>query len=303
MHRVVLVSLLCLMASIAAAQEETPHDILFIAIDDLNDWVGHLGGHPQTQTPNIDRLAARGLAFTNAQAPSAVCHASRTAILMGLKPSTSGIYGNGPDWRGLPVFEDKQSLPHFFRSNGYTTKGAGKIFHAHTYLESGLTGFNDPQGWDAFYPSLQRQLPDEFGPYSIPANGGRWGRSFDWAGLVAEDDAMGATEPVLVLQGSFEGADDFHQGSGMAAIYQLADGSHVLRFDDFRVTNGPDLHVLLTTSPDGQMGDDYVDLGSLKGNIGSQNYEIPGDVDVSRYQSVIIYCVPFHVLFASAVLQ
>ena len=190
MNRFVLVSLLCLMASIAAAQDEAPHDILFIAIDVLNDWVGYLGGHPQTQTPNIDRLAARGLAFTNAQAPSAVCHASRTAILMGLKPSTSGIYGNGPDWRGLPVFEDKQSLPHFFRSNGYTTKGAGKIFHAHTYLESGLTGFNDPQGWDAFYPSLQRQLPDEYGPYSIPANGGRWGRSFDWAGLVAEDDAM-----------------------------------------------------------------------------------------------------------------
>ncbi|MDX1563292.1 MAG: sulfatase, partial [Gammaproteobacteria bacterium] len=117
-------------------------------------------------------------------------HASRSAILMGVGPSTSGIYGNMPDWRGLPIFADKQSLPHFFRNNGYTTKGAGKIFHAHTYAEGGMTGFNDPNGWDEFYPSLERQLPDEFGPYSIPANGGSYGRSFDWAGLVAEDSAL-----------------------------------------------------------------------------------------------------------------
>src|SRR5690606_14658209 len=166
------------------------YDVLFIAVDDLNDWVGHLGGHPQAQTPNIDRLAARGIAFTNAQSPSAVCHASRTAILTGLRPSTTGIYGNFPDWRGLEVFEDKLTLPRFFRTQGYATRGAGKIFHAHTYRESGLTGFNDLDAWDAFYPSVERQLPDEFGPFSIPANGGSFGRSFDWAGLVAEDYAL-----------------------------------------------------------------------------------------------------------------
>lgn len=181
-------------APAAFAQSEGPDrgpfDILFIAIDDLNDWVGYLGGHPQTLTPNIDRLADRGMAFMNAQSPSAVCHASRTAILMGVGPSTSGVYGNGPDWRGLPVFDDKLSLPRFFRTAGYTTKGAGKIFHAHTYVESGMTGFNDLDAWDAFYPGIERQLPDEFGPYSIPANGGSWGRSFDWAGLVAEDSAL-----------------------------------------------------------------------------------------------------------------
>lgn len=182
--------LLSLAASIAAAQDEGPHDILFIAVDDLNDWVGHLGGHPQTRTPNIDRLAARGMAFTNAQSPSAICHASRTAILTGLRPSTSGIYDNYPDWRGLPVFDGKLTLPRFFRAHGYATKGAGKIFHAHTYAEMGLTGFNDLEAWDAFYPSVQRQLPDEFGPYSIPANGGAYGRTFDWAGLVAEEYAL-----------------------------------------------------------------------------------------------------------------
>lgn len=190
MQRFVFVALLCLAASSAAAQDEGPYDILFIAVDDLNDWVGHLGGHPQTRTPNIDRLAARGMAFTNAQAPSAVCHASRTAILTGLRPSTSGIYGNRPDWRGLPVFEGKPTLPRFFRERGYTTHGAGKIFHAHTYAEAGLSGFNDLDAWDAFYPSPERQLPDELGPYSIPANGSDYGRTFDWAGLVAEDFAL-----------------------------------------------------------------------------------------------------------------
>jgi arylsulfatase A-like enzyme len=131
------------------------------------------------------------MAFLNAQSPSAVCHASRTAILTGLRPSTTGIYGNAPDWRGLEIFEGKQTLPHFYRSHGYPTKGAGKIFHAHTYAESGMAGFNDPEGWDDFYPSIERQLPDEYGPYSIPANGGSFGRSFDWAGLVAEDTALG----------------------------------------------------------------------------------------------------------------
>lgn len=191
MGRLLAFIVLAVSATMVAAQTDEPYDVLFIAVDDLNDWVGYLGGHPQAQTPNIDRLAARGMAFMSAQSPSAVCHAARTAILTGLRPSTTGIYGNAPDWRGLEIFDDKQSLPRFFRSNGYTTNGAGKIFHAHTYVESGMTGFNDPNGWDAFYPSIERQLPDEFGPYSIPANGASYGRSFDWAGLVAEDSALG----------------------------------------------------------------------------------------------------------------
>jgi arylsulfatase A-like enzyme len=182
---------LSVSASVSNAQEDAAFDVLFIAVDDLNDWVGYLGGHPQTQTPNIDRLAARGMAFMNAQSPSAVCNASRSAILTGLHPSTTGIYGNAPDWRSVEILNDKQTLPGYFRSNGYDTRGAGKIFHAHTYRENGMAGFNDPNGWDDFYPSLDRQLPDEFGPYSIPANGNDvGGRSFDWAGLVAEDFAM-----------------------------------------------------------------------------------------------------------------
>lgn len=112
--------------------------------------------------------------------------------------------------------------------------------------------------------------------------------------------------PVVLAQGAFRDADSFHKGSGSATIYQLPDGTHVLRFDDFQVTNGPDLHVLLTADPQPTDHDslgEYVDLGSLKGNIGGQNYEIPGDVDVSAYRGVVIYCLPFRVVFATAELN
>ncbi|MCB0192807.1 MAG: DM13 domain-containing protein [Anaerolineae bacterium] len=123
------------------------------------------------------------------------------------------------------------------------------------------------------------------------------------------DDPMpeaASDEPVVVLQGQFQDADSFHQGSGSATVYQLPDGSHVLRFEDFMATNGPDLHVILTSHPapatHADIMDNYIDLGSLKGNIGNQNYEIPADVDISQYQSVVIYCMPFHVVFSTAAL-
>src|SRR5690606_19615243 len=114
----------------------------------------------------------------------------RTAVLTGLAPSTSGIYGNMPDWRTQEIFQGKATLPRHFRDNGYAAAGAGKIFHAHTYREYGLTGFNDTTAWDQFFPSLDRQLPDELGPFTIPATGSPYGRTFDWAGLVAEDYAL-----------------------------------------------------------------------------------------------------------------
>jgi hypothetical protein len=113
--------------------------------------------------------------------------------------------------------------------------------------------------------------------------------------------------PTVVAQGEFVDADDFHKGSGDATVYTVAEGGSVLRFEDFDVTNGPDLHVILSTNPNptsrDDIGDDYIDLGSLKGNMGNQNYEIPSDVDLSAYQSVVIYCMPFHVVFSTATLS
>ena len=96
----------------------------------------------------------------------------------------------------------------------------------------------------------------------------------------------------------------FHQGSGAATIYRGSiDGTGLLRLEDFRVTNGPDLHVLLSPAADPASRDElqaagYVGLGKLKGNIGNQNYEIPANIDPNAQGSVIIYCMPFHVIFS-----
>lgn len=122
---------------------------------------------------------------------------------------------------------------------------------------------------------------------------------------VTSDEPMPAEDgaPAVITTGTFRDADDFHMGSGVATIYELEDGSRILRLSEFEVTNGPDLHVYLVPDSDPTSREDvegYVDLGSLKGNIGDQNYEIPDDLDLSGFNSVVIYCQPFHVLFSVA---
>jgi hypothetical protein len=113
-------------------------------------------------------------------------------------------------------------------------------------------------------------------------------------------------EPLVVSAGSFIEIDAIHGAEGSATIYQLPDGSHLLRFEDFRSTNGPDLRVLLSAHPDprshDELGADYIELGQLKGNVGNQNYDLPADIDLSQYRSVVIYCQPFQVVFSTATL-
>ena len=126
------------------------------------------------------------------------------------------------------------------------------------------------------------------------------------AGMMPE--MMAPAAPVVLKSGAFRDADSFHNGEGSATVYELPDGSHVLRFEDFRVTNGPDLRVLLATHPDPQgrnevQGPGYVELGKLKGNISNQNYPFPEGVSPDDYGSVVIYCKPFHVVFSVAPLS
>lgn len=104
-------------------------NILFIAIDDLNDWVGPLNGHPQVQTPAMDRLAQRGTVFTNAHCQSPLCNSSRTSLMTGLRPSTSGIYGLAPWFRNVPALKNRVTLPQHLKKHGYHTYTTGKIFH------------------------------------------------------------------------------------------------------------------------------------------------------------------------------
>src|SRR5688572_1676940 len=101
--------------------------VLFIAVDDLNHWVGHLGRNPQVKTPNIDRLAKMGVTFTRAYCAAPICNPSRTALLSGLRPSTTGVYNNSQDYR--PAVAPELTLNSWFRTNGYFVAGAGKIYH------------------------------------------------------------------------------------------------------------------------------------------------------------------------------
>jgi len=134
-------------------------NVLFIAVDDMNDWVSTLGGYSgKVYTPNFDRLAGRGVTFTNAHSPSVVCNPSRTAIMTGLRPSTTGIYNNGQWWR--PALPDVVTMPEHFRANGYYAAGGGKTFH-HTL------GNNPPGLWDEYFP----QVWDSAWHYDFPVAG------------------------------------------------------------------------------------------------------------------------------------
>jgi arylsulfatase A-like enzyme len=104
-------------------------NILFLAIDDQNDWIGCMGGHPQVKTPNIDRLAGRGTLFTNAHCQAPICNPSRSSLLTGLRPSSTGIYGLQPGIRDVERTKNHITLPQTFTSAGYHTFNAGKIYH------------------------------------------------------------------------------------------------------------------------------------------------------------------------------
>jgi arylsulfatase A-like enzyme len=126
-------SFACLAASTLLAAEKP--NVLFIAIDDLRDWVHHLGANQQVKTPHLDRLAARGVAFTRAYCASPLCNPSRAALLSGMRAGTTGVYNNDVDWRKV-VRADAPTLPLHFKNNGYYVAGAGKIYHGSFPRES-----------------------------------------------------------------------------------------------------------------------------------------------------------------------
>jgi arylsulfatase A-like enzyme len=115
-------------------------NVLFIAVDDLNHWVGYTRRNAQTRTPNIDRLAARGVAFTRSYCAAPACNPSRAALMSGLRPSTTGVYYNPNDWR--PIIPVEQTLTSAFRKGGYHVAGAGKIYHG---------GFDRREEWDDYF--------------------------------------------------------------------------------------------------------------------------------------------------------
>jgi choline-sulfatase len=121
----------CLLAILAVSSEAAQRpNILFIAIDDQNDWIGCLDGHPQAQTPRIDALAKRGTLFKNAHCQSPLCNPSRTSLMTGKRPSSTGIYGLAPWIKNLDEYKDYVTLPQYLTKHGaYRTSTTGKIYH------------------------------------------------------------------------------------------------------------------------------------------------------------------------------
>ncbi len=146
-------------------------NVLFIPIDDLNDWVGHLGGNPDVKTPNLDRLAARGVSFANAHCAAPACNPSRTALMSGLRPFSTGVYHNHHNW--IEALADKLTLGEHFRACGYRVIGGGKIFH----------GEVPEKYWDDYY--RRQELP----PPKTPYNGLDRGH-FDWHALDIPTEEM-----------------------------------------------------------------------------------------------------------------
>ncbi len=161
---------------IRAESQERPN-VLFLAVDDLNDWTTFLGGYGGVKTPNLQRLAARGTFFTRAYCSAPACNPSRASLLCGVRPSTSGVYYNANPWRlQLP---DAVTLPQHFTAGGYTVHGGGKIFHG---------GFKDPQSWQFYF-----DRPGDPAPDVRPVNGIPNTAHFDWGPVDVDDRAMGDT--------------------------------------------------------------------------------------------------------------
>jgi arylsulfatase A-like enzyme len=203
---------LLLAADLHAADPARPN-VLFIAIDDLNDWVGCLGGHPQVKTPHIDRLAKRGMLFANAHCAAPLCNPSRAAIFSGKQPFETGVFAN--DEKNIRTIRpDLVLIPEHFRRAGYRTFGCGKLLHqksTNLFDED----FFPEQRWSPFTPRQTDYTAEEQASKAtenprhvtelkgqrivLPLNrmpsdrapDSRGGESFDWGPLDVDDADMG----------------------------------------------------------------------------------------------------------------
>ena len=148
------------------AQDNRPN-ILFILVDDLNDWQGFMGGHPNAFTPHMDKLSQKGLTFTNAHCDAPICNPSRTSLLSGIAPYKNGVYNNIDNWRDSKVLQGINDLPRHLQNNGYYTMGVGKLFHHNSW----------PADWE--------QAFDEYGGRLGGHNFRLFSPEFDypWAGI------------------------------------------------------------------------------------------------------------------------
>jgi arylsulfatase A-like enzyme len=135
-------------------------NILVISLDDMNDWIGPMGGHPQAMTPTLDSFSESALTFRRAYTPSPSCNPSRTALFSGKAPWVTGLYDNSQIWRH--VVGDEKMISEHFRDAGYWVAGAGKIYHGN---------MPDPRSWDAYFPDSIRHMPEYWLPVRDEATG------------------------------------------------------------------------------------------------------------------------------------
>jgi arylsulfatase A-like enzyme len=179
-------ALLLVSARPAIAATGDKPNVLFIAVDDLNHWVGYFGRNKQTATPNFDRLAARGVRFTHAYCAAPSCTPSRAALMSGLRPGTTGVYDN-PDSAWREKLDPAQCLPAQFRAAGYHTMAAGKLYHG----GPGRPGEYDEQREYDNGPDFNAPLPKKniskagvggikFGPVDVEDKDLQDYRTVDW---------------------------------------------------------------------------------------------------------------------------
>jgi len=138
------------------SSSSSPPNILFLCADDLNDWIGCLGGHPQAKTPHLDRLAARGTLFANAYCQAPLCTPSRNSLLTGLRPSTTGSYGLAPGIRDIARTKDHVTLPQTFTQAGYHSFTCGKVHH-----DGSIKPKDQPKEFNRWGPAPEALKPSE----------------------------------------------------------------------------------------------------------------------------------------------
>ena len=181
----------------AESQAETPRpNVVFIAVDDLNDWVGFLGGHRQAITPHMDSLAKRGRIFANAHCAVPVCSASRASVMSGVAATTHGSYELGPGYEQLPALTDVPTIQRYFKDNGYYTLSGGKVLHH---------GFGGRLADDIDQSLGRKRSPRPKKPMNRPAN---WSGAWDWGAYPADDADMAdfqlANNAAKALQEDFD---------------------------------------------------------------------------------------------------
>jgi arylsulfatase A-like enzyme len=144
-HQFALLTVLLLPLAASPSAAAPRPNVLMIIADDLNDWIGCLNGHPDVKTPNLDRLAQRGLLFTNAHCAAPVCNPSRVATFTGRLPSRTGVYGNDVVWH--EVMPGVVTIPQHFKANGYYVAGGGKVYHH-------PPGFNRRSDWHEYFDQV-----------------------------------------------------------------------------------------------------------------------------------------------------